>query len=88
MERFAGGEGGSFGCSAAYSTRPFGQNGFQCLSEKQSNTSLYSRRSNEIMLSDIEIASAAKMLPIDQIAQDLGVLPEELEPYGLSLIHI
>ena len=34
------------------------------------------------MLSDIEIASAAKMLPIDQIAQDLGVLPEELEPYG------
>ena len=34
------------------------------------------------MLSDIEIASAAKMLPIDQIAQSLGVLPEELEPYG------
>ena len=34
------------------------------------------------MLSDIEIASAAKMLPIDQIAQSLGVLSEELEPYG------
>ena len=34
------------------------------------------------MLSDIEIASAAKMLLIDQIAQSLGVLPEELEPYG------
>ena len=34
------------------------------------------------MLSDIEIASAAKMLPIDQIARSLGVLPEELEPYG------
>ena len=34
------------------------------------------------MLSDIEIAQGAKMLPITEIAQKLNILPEELEPYG------
>ena len=34
------------------------------------------------MKSDIEIAQAAKMRPISQIAGELGILPEELEPYG------
>ncbi len=32
--------------------------------------------------SDIEISHAAKPLPIEQIAEKAGVLPEELEPYG------
>ncbi len=35
-----------------------------------------------IMLSDIEIASRAQMQTIDQIAGGIGILPEELEPYG------
>ncbi len=34
------------------------------------------------MLSDIEIAQSARMLPISEIADRLGILPEELEPYG------
>ena len=34
------------------------------------------------MLTDIEIAREAKMLPINEIADKLGVLPEELEQYG------
>ncbi|MBS4786131.1 MAG: formate--tetrahydrofolate ligase [Clostridiales bacterium] len=34
------------------------------------------------MLSDIEIASRAQMQTIDQIAGGIGILPEELEPYG------
>ncbi|WP_101908780.1 formate--tetrahydrofolate ligase [Marasmitruncus massiliensis] len=34
------------------------------------------------MLSDIEIAQSAQMLPIGEIADRLGILPEELEPYG------
>ena len=34
------------------------------------------------MLTDIEIAREAKMLPITQIAEKIGVLPEELEQYG------
>ena len=34
------------------------------------------------MLTDIEIAREAKMLPITEIADKLGVLPEELEQYG------
>ncbi len=34
------------------------------------------------MLSDIEIAQSAQMLPIGEIAGRLGILPEELEPYG------
>ena len=34
------------------------------------------------MLSDIEIAQGAKMLPITEIAEKLDILPEELEPYG------
>lgn len=34
------------------------------------------------MLSDIEIAQQAKLLPIARVAEALGVLEEELEPYG------
>ena len=34
------------------------------------------------MLSDIEIAQSAKMLPITEIAEKLDILPEELELYG------
>ena len=34
------------------------------------------------MKTDIEIAQEAKMLPINQIAQKLGITEEELEPYG------
>ncbi|MCI8611618.1 MAG: formate--tetrahydrofolate ligase [Clostridiales bacterium] len=34
------------------------------------------------MRTDIEIARAAKMRPIGDIAEELGILPEELEPYG------
>ncbi len=34
------------------------------------------------MLTDIEIAQQSTMLPIADIAERLGVLPEELEPYG------
>ena len=34
------------------------------------------------MLSDIEIASQASMQIIDHIADAIGILPEELEPYG------
>ncbi len=34
------------------------------------------------MLSDIEIAQAAEMLPITEIAENLGIPQEKLEPYG------
>ena len=34
------------------------------------------------MLSDIEIAQNAKMKDITEFAQNLGILPSELEPYG------
>ncbi len=34
------------------------------------------------MKTDIEIAQEAKMLPINQIAQKLGITEEEIEPYG------
>ena len=34
------------------------------------------------MLSDIEIAQNAKIKDITEIAQNLGILPSELEPYG------
>ncbi|HEY1241841.1 MAG TPA: formate--tetrahydrofolate ligase [Bryobacteraceae bacterium] len=34
--------------------------------------------------SDIEIAQAATPVPIDRIAADIGILPEELELYGKS----
>ena len=34
------------------------------------------------MLSDIEIAQGAKLLPISEIAQKIGLLEEEYEPYG------
>ena len=38
--------------------------------------------------SDIEIARAARMLPIEQIALKLGIGPEELEPYGRTKAKI
>ena len=34
------------------------------------------------MLSDIEIAQGAKMLPIAQVAEQLGIQSDELEFYG------
>ena len=34
------------------------------------------------MLSDIEIAQAAKPLPIRKIAENLGISEDELEYYG------
>ena len=34
------------------------------------------------MLSDIEIAASAKMLPIEQIAEKIGIERDELEFYG------
>ena len=34
------------------------------------------------MLSDIEIAQAAQMKPIVEIAEGLGISPEDIEPYG------
>lgn len=34
------------------------------------------------MLSDLEIAQQAQMRPITEVAEELGVLPEELELYG------
>ena len=34
------------------------------------------------MLSDIEIAQGAKLKKIDEIASQIGLLPEEYEPYG------
>ncbi len=38
--------------------------------------------------SDIEIARSAKMQPIDTIAEDAGILPSELEPYGKYMAKI
>lgn len=35
-----------------------------------------------MMLTDIEIAQSAKLLPVAQLAEKLGVREEELEPYG------
>ncbi len=34
------------------------------------------------MLTDIEIAQQTKLRPIAEIAEELHVCPEELEPYG------
>ena len=34
------------------------------------------------MLTDIEIAQQAKLVPISKIASELGITEEELEPYG------
>ena len=34
------------------------------------------------MLTDIEIAQQAKLIPISRVASDLGIQEEELEPYG------
>ena len=34
------------------------------------------------MLSDIEIAQRAQLKPIVQVARELGIREEELEPYG------
>ncbi len=40
------------------------------------------------MLSDLEIAQAAKLKPITQIADKLGVQEDELEPYGKYMAKI
>lgn len=40
------------------------------------------------MLSDLEIAQAARMRPIARVADDLGLLEEEIEPYGRSIAKI
>lgn len=40
------------------------------------------RRSKNIMLTDIEIAQSAKMLPIEKVAEKLGIDRGELELYG------
>ena len=34
------------------------------------------------MLSDIEIAQATKLIPIDQLAHEAGLTDAEFEPYG------
>ena len=34
------------------------------------------------MLTDIEIAQQTKLRPIAEIAEELHICPEELEPYG------
>ena len=34
------------------------------------------------MLSDIEIAQQAKMLKINEIAANLGISEDDIEPYG------
>lgn len=34
------------------------------------------------MLSDIEIAQATKLIPIDQLAREAGLSEAEFEPYG------
>lgn len=34
------------------------------------------------MLSDIEIARSARVRPIEEVASELGLLPDEVEPYG------
>ena len=33
--------------------------------------------------SDVEIAQAAKLKPITEVAAELGLAPEEIEPYGV-----
>ena len=42
------------------------------------------------MLTDIEIAHRAKLKPIEEIAEKIGIDSDDLECYGhyLSLIHI
>ena len=40
------------------------------------------------MLSDLEIAQAAKMKPIAEIAEALGIKEEEIEPYGKYMAKI
>ena len=38
--------------------------------------------------SDLEIASAATLRPIDDVAADLGIAPEHVEPYGQGVAKI
>ena len=40
------------------------------------------------MKSDLEIAQAAKLRPIGAVAGELGLLEEEIEPYGRSIAKI
>lgn len=40
------------------------------------------------MLSDIEIAQAAKLKPIQDIAQRMGIVHEDLIPYGHNIAKL
>ncbi|WP_191061294.1 formate--tetrahydrofolate ligase [Geminicoccus harenae] len=40
------------------------------------------------MASDIEIARAAKMLPIQEVATKVGIGPDELHPYGRAIAKV
>src|SRR3954471_2936265 len=40
------------------------------------------------MQSDLEIARAASLKPIDQIAEEMGLSPDLLEPYGRSVMKV
>jgi formate--tetrahydrofolate ligase len=40
------------------------------------------------MQSDLEIARAASLKPIDQIAEEMGLTPDLLEPYGRSVMKV
>ncbi len=49
--------------------------------ERKAFTAIPLRRQSPVP-SDIEIAQASEMKPITQVAEELGILPEELELYG------
>jgi formate--tetrahydrofolate ligase len=40
------------------------------------------------MQSDLEIARAASLKPIDQIAEEMGLTPDLLEPYGRNVLKV
>src|SRR4051812_40952314 len=40
------------------------------------------------MQSDLEIARAASLKPIDQIAEEMGLAPDLLEPYGRHVLKV
>jgi formate--tetrahydrofolate ligase len=40
------------------------------------------------MLSDLEIAQKAKLRPVTEIAKEIGVLEEELDPYGKYMAKV
>ena len=39
------------------------------------------------MKSSLEIAQEAELIPIDQIAEGLGLEPDEIEPFRLERFH-